>query len=134
MTEEPSSGDARSNAKTDEPDQLAAELEFHKGLHEYLKHLSTLSTGSIVLLAAFLEKIFTQPKWKILLAVSILGFIINVVSSVVIYSLLVLNSPGRNVHPEDWEQLTIASSIFITWLSFLLGVVSLAIFIIRNLF
>ena len=56
MTEEPSSGDAPSNAKTGEPDKFAAELEFHKGLYDYLKHLSTLSTGSIVLLAAFLER------------------------------------------------------------------------------
>ena len=32
-------------------------------MYEYWKHLSTLSTGSIILLAAFLEKLFIQPRW-----------------------------------------------------------------------
>ena len=40
------------------------EAEFRKLWSDYLKHLTTLSTGSILLIATFLEKLFSQPRWK----------------------------------------------------------------------
>jgi len=109
-------------------------LEFHKAFYDYLKHLSTISTGSIVLLAAFLEKIFAQPRWKVLVGVSVAGFLISVTASVITYSLMVLNFPRPGITSHKWEGTVIFFAVLLTWVGFISGVVSLAIFILRNLF
>src|SRR5687768_7184045 len=75
----------------------ASRLEFHKAFYDYLKHLSTLATGSIVLLAATLEKLFAQPRWKPLVMVSVAGFLVTIVASVLAYSLMVLNFPRPGI-------------------------------------
>jgi hypothetical protein len=109
-------------------------MEFHKAFYDYLKHLSTLSTGSIVLLGAFLEKLFSQPKWRTLVVISIMGFLVSVVASVLVYSVMVLNfpRPGRKTEGRDWDIIT--GAIIVTWVGFLIGVISLAVFTIRNLY
>jgi hypothetical protein len=33
-----------------------------------LKHLTTLATGAILILIAFLDKAFPQPKWRLFIA------------------------------------------------------------------
>ena len=109
-------------------------LEFHKAFYDYLKHLSTISTGSIVLLAAFLEKIFAQPRWKPLIAVSVAGFLVTVVASVVTYSVMVLSFPRPGIETKKWEKDLVIFAILFTWLGFFSGVISLAVFIVKNLF
>jgi len=42
-------------------------LEGQKLFHDTFKHLTTLNTGSILILATFLEKFFKVPTWKILI-------------------------------------------------------------------
>lgn len=109
-------------------------LEFHKAFYDYLKHLSTLATGSIVLLAAILEKLFAQPSWKPLVVISIGGFLVTVVSSVLAYSLMVLNFPRPGINSKRWEGNVVFWAMVVTWISFVAGVFSLAVFIVRNLF
>jgi hypothetical protein len=109
-------------------------LEFHKAFYDYLKHLSTISTGSILLLAAFLEKIFAQPRWKPLVGVSVAGFLITVIAAVITYSLMVLNFPRPGIKSQKWEGNVVFFAVLLTWVGFISGVVSLAIFILRNLF
>ena len=46
----------------------------------YIRHLTTLSAGAIVLQIGFLEKLFPHPQWKKLVAVSIVSFTISIVS------------------------------------------------------
>jgi hypothetical protein len=110
------------------------EIEFHKSFYEYLKHISTLSTGSILLLAAFLEKLFLQPEWKFLVGVSIGGFLVAVISTVISYTLFLFHFPGRRIEQDQWEEKVFTSSVLIAWLGFLTGVIALAFFILRNLF
>ncbi len=121
-------------AREQDSDPPASHLEFHKAFYEYLKHLSTISTGSIVLLAAFLEKIFAQPRWKPLVGVSIIGFLITVIASVFAYSLMVFNFPRPGIRSKRWEGEMVFWTIWLTWLGFISGVVALAIFILKNLF
>jgi hypothetical protein len=42
---------------------------------DYLKHITTLDTGSIVLLTALLDKFFAGGRWKFLVVVTFLGFL-----------------------------------------------------------
>ena len=112
--------------------------EYGKNLVEYLKHLTTLSTGSIVLQIAFLEKVFPHPRWKVALLVSLLSFTLSIISSVVVYTLVLLDSlePNREslFASSEWRGNVGASGILITWLGFLLGIIFLVIFALRNLF
>ena len=39
-------------------------LEEQKLVFEFAKHMTTLSTGTIVLLATFLKDVFKQPEWS----------------------------------------------------------------------
>ena len=58
------------------------QVEYIKALLEYLKHLTTLSTGSIVLTTTFLEKLFQNPLWKTAVVVSLIGFMTSIISSI----------------------------------------------------
>ncbi len=110
-----------------------AELEYNKAYIEYLKHLTTLSTGSIVLMTAFLEKLFAKPLWKPAVVVSLVGFMISVLSSATTYTLIVEYEFDEDSEEQPmWSLLLGVLSIFLTWLGFLVGIISLSIFAIRN--
>ena len=111
--------------------------EHYSFVAEYLKHLTTLSTGSIVILVTFLEKVFAQPRWKALIIASLLCFMFSVIGSVVAYSMLLL--PSTSIDDSKFEAASSESvaniwavGILITWMGFLLGVICLTIFAIRN--
>jgi uncharacterized membrane protein YidH (DUF202 family) len=107
------------------------DVEHSKIVHDYLKHLTTLSTGSIVLITAFLEKLFTQPQWKFLVIVSILGFMLCVLACVLAQTLLLYY--GRLDRKSDEKMSLVgALSLFAAWIGFLIGVVALSVFAIRN--
>lgn len=46
---------------------------------DYLKHVTTLATGSIILLITFLDKIFEQPKYAWIIIVVLICFLLTVV-------------------------------------------------------
>ena len=117
-----------------EKDKIEDVREHQKVFHDYLKHLTTLSTGSIVLLAAFLEKLFIQRMWKVLVALSFVAFILSVIAAVAAHTFFVLHFPRPENKPTEWIKDATAFALLIAWLGFLIGVVSLAIFSIRNLY
>lgn len=53
---------------------------------EYLQYLTTLSTGSILLIATFWEKLSAKPAWKPAVALSLAGFMLTVLSSTFVYT------------------------------------------------
>lgn len=61
---------------------------------DYIKHLNTLSTGAIVHVATFLEKAFQHAVEKHLAILSILGFLLSVISAVAAYTLEVVFQPA----------------------------------------
>jgi hypothetical protein len=100
---------------------------------DYLKHITTLSTGSILLIATFLQK-FNAPLWRWALIISILGFMASVLASVIDYTVIV----EVDVHKKYSEQPLVIILIgivarLITWVGFLVGILSLAVFAIKNL-
>jgi hypothetical protein len=67
-----------------EPQGLSAEqyitqyVEAQKVVFDYLKHITTLDTGSIVLLTVLLEKFFKAPKWEVLVIPTFTGFMVSI--------------------------------------------------------
>ena len=124
-------------------DMANASLEGHKLDHDTYKHLTTLSTGSILLLATFLEKLFQKPSWKFLVSVALVSFITSVVASVSAMFLISLNihvlvasSVMRGESYLGLARYIALTSIVVTTLAcggFIVGIAALAIFAIKNL-
>jgi hypothetical protein len=104
---------------------------------DYLKHLSTLSTGSILLIATFLEKLTPHPNWRGAVTVSIIGFLATVVGSVIAMTAFGLDEANLlSDYPAvfaAWIDALFLIGFILTWLGFCVGVCSLALFTIKNL-
>ena len=115
-------------------DRRAFVIEFLKSMSDYLKYLTGLATGSVVLLTAFLEKTFTQPVWKFLVSVSLVSFMISVATSVIAQTMIVFMF--SNPDPESSGRKVVnvfAFALILTWIAFLVGIVSLTAFALKNL-
>jgi predicted permease len=131
--------DARGTKNLEESRQTGydpgGEAEFHKLWADYLKHITTLSTGSILLIATFLEKLFSQPRWKAAVLTSLLGFLASVLGSTIGLSGVVIRSKKlvwTKAEDEIETNLMVAGTLA-AWLGFLVGIVGLTAFTIRNL-
>ena len=62
-------------------DEKKAQQESFKLLFEVYKHITTLSSGTIVILTTFLDKIFKYPKLTHLIAISIACFLLSLITS-----------------------------------------------------
>ncbi len=110
-------------------------LEYAKNVVEFIKHLTTLSTGAIVLQIAFLEKVFPHPHWKAFIAVSLLSFTLSIVASGVAYTTLLPAGRSRWLFgPITTGEMVGLFGIWVSLLGVLLGILNLVIFALKNLF
>ncbi len=112
-------------------------IEANKLLFDLFKHSTTVSTGSILILVTFLEKLFKFPVYKWLIIVSLLGFTISIVSSLVVMLFFAGNtrSPLNEKDKTDKIFLNILMiSLIVSSISFGLGIISLVIFAIFNFY
>lgn len=113
------------------PEQKA-HLEGHKLLYDALKHLTTLSTGSILLLITFLKEIFKDNrKCEALIPISLCFFILSIIGSVI--TMVILSESVFRFQ----EEMEIGSrkgfvTFYISLGSFMAGIVILVIFTIIN--
>lgn len=105
---------------------------------DFLKHQTTLATGSILILTGLLEKVFSHPHWRVLIAISLTCFVVTVVFSVRAYILVITHQFKTNQHGNDWAWQEDWAHILafgqFAWRNFLLGILFLVVFAIRNLF
>ena len=106
------------------------QAEKHKITIEYFKFLTTLSTGSLVLLTSFLGKLNTPLKFGFLVAVSVAGFLVCIIACVGNYTILVKNF-GNPVEGKDLFNAVVG--IVITRASFIVATTALAVFAVANL-
>jgi Na+-transporting methylmalonyl-CoA/oxaloacetate decarboxylase beta subunit len=96
--------------------------------YEAYKHLTTLSTGSILILLALLEKLFVNPKWRALVIVALISFIVSILSSVLMMFLIGNLVRESRIANNKAETMSILFSLS----SFLLGIISFVIFSMVN--
>ena len=115
-------------------EQKVARREGQKLLYDAFKHLTTLSTGSILILATFLEKIFKEEhEWKALIAVVFVGFILSTVSAFI--TMLALSDSVFNIAEETESGSRMGAMGFRLSLgSFVVGIASLVAFALKNFF
>jgi len=108
--------------------------DFFKFIADYLKHITTLATGSIVVIATFYESVFSCAQHNFLAIVSLVAFVICIVSATVIYTILMyFQSPDDYDVTPDWAKYIAAVCLFIVLIAFLTGIVSLTVFGVLNL-
>jgi len=110
--------------------------EYSELVGDYLKHLTALSTGSVALQIAFLEKVFPHPKWKAFIVISLLSFAISIVSSALSYTMLLSLTSRADVAIERavYTKKLGRYTMFTALAGFLIGVIAVIIFVLRNLF
>jgi hypothetical protein len=114
--------------------QFKRKLESYRAERDFYKHLTSLSTASVVLIATFLEKAFPDPEWKVLVNISLGGFAVSVVGCAIMYALTVLDTDSElSLHaqmPTRWVGwLPITAGLG----GFFVGIASLAAFAMHNI-
>ena len=109
--------------------------EAPKLAYDLYKHLITLDTGSIVLLATFLDKFFKQPEWKGAVVLCLCSFGISVLGCLVILVSLMIDVRLKGTFGQTPKQARyIFSGLVCAWGGYLIGLGSLIAFIIKNLY
>ncbi|MDQ6769914.1 MAG: hypothetical protein M3Z54_08005 [Gemmatimonadota bacterium] len=114
--------------------QFQRKLESYRAERDFYKHLTSLSTASVVLIATFLEKAFPSAEWRDLVNVSLGAFAVSVVGCATMYALAVLDTDSElSLHkqmPTRWVWwLPITAGLG----GFFVGIASLAAFAMHNL-
>ena len=97
--------------------------ESNKILYDYFKHLTTLNTGSILIIITVWQD-FLISSGSTALVLSLVGFVSSLTLSV--YLMHVIAYP---IKPENLNSINYVVH-FLTWLGFLFGISMLTIFVI----
>ncbi len=100
--------------------------------YDIYKHLTTLNTGSVLLLVTFLEKLFKNPRWKGLVIASFCLFLASLLASMVVMNILA--SAVQNMKIDEAYESRNFKVIVFTLATFLAGVISLVMFAVINLY
>jgi hypothetical protein len=116
-----------------ESPQGGSHQEGEKLYFDSMKHVTTLNTGSILILVTMLEKLFPNPRWWALIAFSLTSFGFSILCSV--------SSMLQSAHYVKWygnipkAEATIKDLVYyLALISFLFGIISLVVFAMKNLF
>jgi hypothetical protein len=127
------SGAVGENVTTNQPNQpnKIFNQDIAKYVADFHKHLTTLSTGTLVLLSSFVDKLFHTPKWKALVVVTMLGLLSTIVCC--IYSYWLHLSSVEKDEKLGLRQKRLDDLLgFCMILSFTGAIACLVIFFIRN--
>ena len=107
-----------------------SQIQWLKLWDDFFKQLISLSTGALILLATFADRFAgNAPTW--LAVVAVCGFIITIVSCLVVKLLLIDNMVTDNRVPlldEDARGNATAASVLASWVSFVVAIVFLGIY------
>jgi hypothetical protein len=124
-------------------------LEATKISYDWIKNLTTLSTASILILAALIDRVFSAPVGIWLVYLALLSFMLTILGSIyamfAIVELLVAPShlgyaPPSEIAPRWVVKLgnfvfrpqRVVPALMATVLSFIIGIVLIVIFVLLN--
>ncbi|EPS8832808.1 hypothetical protein BBM13_10810 [Vibrio parahaemolyticus] len=70
------------SSQTERVEATPAQQESAKLAYDLFKHLTTLSTGSLLVIVAFIEKVYSSPKAMYLVSGSLVFFILTIILAV----------------------------------------------------
>jgi uncharacterized membrane protein YidH (DUF202 family) len=111
----------------------ADRVERMKLMYDLSKHITTLSTGTLLLMAGLFDKVFKLPVWTPLAGASVLCFALCVVCCVIAMFGFAMYSQTTWQTEED--PVNFGSKAFsIAIIIFVFGIISFTIFSIRNIY
>lgn len=119
-----------------------AQNEGRKLFYDWFKHLTTLGTGSIVILGSLLNNILSSySEWKWLIPVTFISLFVAVVGALIVMYLiqmvfLAASDVGQQVttdKPQKRLGRYLRLAIWPTLLLFSIGILSLVVFVLINL-
>ncbi len=84
-------------------------IDKHKYLFELLKHMTTLSSGSVLLLLTFLEKVLRNNSPGIAVKLAFVGFFLSILFSLL--TMLALSSSLGKIEEEDRSNFLLCAMI-----------------------
>ena len=109
-----------------------AAVDYLKAVIDHFKHLTTLSSGFILVMATFIEKFFQTPDWQLLFVTSFVCFIFSALFSVFgqasFIDLLANIADWRTRNARLNQTITV-----LAWALFMLGILTLVVFTVKNL-
>jgi hypothetical protein len=118
---------------TSESNRNSAFAEGQKLFHDTFKHLTTLSTGSILLLATFVKDVFQNPESSFLLGICFFLLITSTVASVLVM-MIFAKSVQHSGQPPDTDRKVGSWGMVISAFTFLCGIIVLTIFALINFY
>ncbi len=111
--------------------QEKATEESIKLIYDLFKHITILTTGIILILITFLEKLFQNPSGKYLVSISFIFFIISIILALI--TMAFMAQGVADLGELDEFETKIGRWTFLTTLgSFVLGIISFVIFALVN--
>ena len=102
---------------------------------EYFRYLTTLSSGAIIVLTVFVEKLFDNPIWKWTVVAAFLAFLLSAIASAAAYTVIVMSQePLTGFGATDnikWFGVLATGAALVM---FILGLGFLILFAARNLY
>ncbi|HEX8473001.1 MAG TPA: hypothetical protein VF666_03130 [Pyrinomonadaceae bacterium] len=100
--------------------------------YDTCKHLTTLSTGSILIMVAFIEKLFTNPTLKGLVALSFGLFVLSIITSSM--AMIGIGAAIRQRFSIDtFDRVYNYGTVMLSFTCFFIGIVILIVFAMVNL-
>ncbi len=116
-------------------EKIQRDLLSYQQEQDFLKHLSTLNTGSILIIVTFLENLFKHPEWKFLVGISLVAFIVSILGCVTAHLASVADIDSqfsKKNHKGVFFLQTI--TLLMSYGGFLVGLIFLTVFGLKNLF
>ena len=111
-------------------EQEKRSLEAAKLEYDAFKHLTTLSSGAVVVIAALMDKAFPGAAWKWLAGASAVAFLVSCFFSVIM--MLYAAYTAENADPKNGLSVIVVVAFATAAICFLGGVAALASFILIN--
>lgn len=108
-------------------------VEVYTTAVDYCKHIASLSTGSILLIVAFLEKLFDKPEWKFCIVISLISFVVTIFGTLAAQAGVIEHITS----PEDvgkWAKYAVLWGLICGLSFFMIGLISLVVFAFKNLY
>jgi len=109
--------------------------EQRRAMYDYLRHISTLDSAALVLIATLIEKVFAQPTHRVAIGAAMVFFLLSLMASGFTYLLLIAHYPrvgAQRMTSTDrrWYTMTMSA----TFAGFIMGMSFVAWFFAANWF
>jgi hypothetical protein len=106
-------------------------VEAQKVTFDYVKHVTALDTGSIIVMTVLLEKFFKVPEWSFLIPITFVGFIMSIAALTLTSFGIILSirTPDKiSKSLADFTSLTFIAGIIF----FFIGIIAISLLAIKN--